>query len=52
MSSTLKPVEQPLTPEQIMLKNPVRSMNEERAKAKFNVRELTYLLNGDQNLLK
>ncbi|CAO3646632.1 unnamed protein product [Cunninghamella blakesleeana] len=50
MSSTLKPVEQPLTQEQIYAQkvDPVNSMNEERAKAKFNVRELTYLLDGDQ----
>ncbi|SAL95982.1 hypothetical protein [Absidia glauca] len=27
---------------------PVRSMNEERAKAKFNIRELTFLLDGDE----
>lgn len=28
--------------------SPVRSMQEERAKAKFNIRELTYLLDGDE----
>ncbi|KAI8073343.1 acyl-CoA dehydrogenase/oxidase C-terminal [Gongronella butleri] len=52
MSSTtnLKPVQQPLTDaeEYALAVDPVRSMNIERSKAKFNVRELTYLLDGDE----
>ncbi|KAI8084666.1 acyl-CoA dehydrogenase/oxidase C-terminal [Halteromyces radiatus] len=50
MSTHLKPVPQTLsaTEEYAQAIDPVRSMNEERAKAKFNIRELTYLLDGDQ----
>ncbi|KAI8379209.1 acyl-CoA dehydrogenase/oxidase C-terminal [Radiomyces spectabilis] len=43
-------VKQQLTPEQVHAKlvDPVESMREERAKASFNIRDLTYLLDGGQ----
>lgn len=46
----LAAIQQHLTPEQKHAKavDPVASMNEERAKAAFNIRELTYLLDGGE----
>ncbi|KAI8636766.1 acyl-CoA dehydrogenase/oxidase C-terminal [Parasitella parasitica] len=53
MSSTstrIKVIQQHLTPRQRQAQavDPVNSMNEERAKAAFHIRELTYLLDGGE----
>ncbi|KAI9031818.1 acyl-CoA dehydrogenase/oxidase C-terminal [Phycomyces nitens] len=48
----LKAVQQHLTPAQVHAKavDPIASMNEERAKAAFDIRELTYLLDGGKKV--
>ncbi|KAF7726815.1 fatty-acyl coenzyme A oxidase [Apophysomyces ossiformis] len=52
VQARLNGIKQHLTPEQAYAEavDPVKSMTEERARAKFNVRELTYLLDGGEKV--
>ncbi|KAG0179700.1 fatty-acyl coenzyme A oxidase [Apophysomyces sp. BC1021] len=52
VQARLSTIKQHLTPAQVFAEaiDPMKSMNDERAKAKFNIRELTYLLDGSQKV--